>query len=48
MQEVDTWFDNLFRRGEKESGVDYRRRIRNGVKPKLVESFRNGKKLVAM
>jgi hypothetical protein len=23
MQEVDTWFDDLFRRGEKKTGVDY-------------------------
>jgi hypothetical protein len=48
MQEVDTWFDDLFRPAEKETDVDYWKRVRNGVKGKLVESFRNGTKLVAI
>jgi hypothetical protein len=43
MQGIDTWFDELFKRGEKEVDVDYWKRIRKGVKSKLVESYKNGK-----
>lgn len=46
MQGIDTWFDELFKRREKEVDVDYWKRIRNGVKTKLIESFRNGKRQV--
>lgn len=44
MQAIDAWFDELFRRGEKEADCDYWKRTRNGVKAKLIESFRNGKR----
>ena len=47
MASIDAWFDELFRRGEKETDVEYWKRTRNGVKSKLVESFRNGKKSLA-
>jgi len=43
MQEIDAWFDGLIRRGD-ESDADYWHRIRNGVKAKLIESFKNGQK----
>jgi DNA primase len=44
MQGIDAWFDELFKRGEKEADADYWKRTRSGVKTKLVESFRNGKR----
>jgi DNA primase len=44
MQGIDAWFDELFKRREKEVDVDYWKRARNGVKAKLIESFRNGKR----
>jgi len=44
MQEIDVWFDELFKRREKEVDADYWKRARNGVKAKLIESFRNGKR----
>jgi len=44
MQSIDAWFDELFKRREKEADVDYWKRARNGVKAKLIESFRNGKR----
>ncbi len=44
MQGIDAWFDELFKRREKEVDVDYWKRTRNGVKAKLIESFRNGKR----
>jgi hypothetical protein len=47
MQEIDAWFDALFKRGKSETDFEYWKRTRNGVKSKLVESFRNGKKSLA-
>ena len=47
MQEIDAWFDDLFRRRDGEVDCDYWKRTRNEVKSKLVESFRNGKKSLA-
>jgi len=44
MADVDAWFDDLFKRGEKETDVEFWKRTRNGVKAKLIESFRNGKR----
>jgi hypothetical protein len=44
MQGIDAWFDELFKHREKEVDVDYWKRTRNGVKAKLIESFRNGKR----
>lgn len=44
MADVDAWFDELFRRGEKETDVDYWKRTRNGVKARLIQSYRNGQR----
>jgi hypothetical protein len=44
MQCIDAWFDELFKRREKEVDIGYRKRTRNGVKINLIESFRNGKR----
>ena len=44
MQEVDAWFDGLMKRGESEDEAAYWKRFRNGVKSKLIESYKNGKK----
>jgi hypothetical protein len=44
MEGIDAWFDEVFKRREKEADVDYWKRARNGVKAKLIESFRNGKR----
>ena len=44
MQGIDAWFDDLFKHREKEVSVDYWKRTRNGVKAKLIESFKNGKR----
>jgi hypothetical protein len=43
MEGIDAWFDGLFKRGEKEVDVDYWKRVRKGIKGKLVESYKNGK-----
>ena len=43
MQTVDVWFDELVKRGEGEDDTAYWKRVRNGIKSKLIESFRNGK-----
>jgi hypothetical protein len=45
MSDVDAWFDEMIARGEKESDEEYRHRVRNAVKCRLVQSFRNGKKV---
>jgi hypothetical protein len=45
MQEIDTWFDDLVKRGD-ESDDEYWRRIRNGVKSKLIENFKSARKEV--
>ena len=37
-------FDELFKRREKEADVEFWKRTRNGVKARLIESFRNGKR----
>lgn len=47
MADVDAWFTELFKRQEKETDVDYWKRTRNGVKSRLVLSFRNGKRVAA-
>jgi hypothetical protein len=44
MQEVDAWFDGLMKRGESEDEAAYWKRFRNGVKSKLIESYKNEKK----
>ena len=44
MAEVDAWFDALFKRGERETDLEYWKRTRNGVKTRLVDSYRAGKK----
>ena len=47
MQEVDWWFDELTKRGASESDFEFWARVHNGVKAKLIESYRNGKKEAA-
>jgi hypothetical protein len=44
MQEVDAWFDKLFKRSDGEVAFDYWKRTRNGVKKRLIESYRSGQK----
>ncbi len=45
MATIDVWFEDLFKRGDKEADIEYWKRVRNGIKAKLVESFRSGKAL---
>jgi len=45
MGDVDAWFTELFKRQEKEVDCDYWKRVRNGVKARLVLSYRNGKRV---
>ena len=47
MASIDAWYDGLVVRGELESDEDYRKRVLNGIKAKLVESYRNGKAAVS-
>jgi hypothetical protein len=44
MQEVDGWLDKLFKRSDGEVDCDYLKRARNGVKKRLIESYRSGQK----
>jgi len=44
MQEIDRWFDELVQHGDQESDAEYLKRVRTGVKAKLIESYRNGKR----
>jgi hypothetical protein len=44
MADVDAWFDEVFKRRDNEPDVDFWKRTRNGVKARLIESFRNGKR----
>ena len=37
MQEVDAWFDELFKRSDGEMDCDYWKRTRNGVKKRFGE-----------
>ncbi len=43
MQQVDEWFDKVIVREAGEADGAYWKRIRNAVKGRLIESFRNGK-----
>jgi len=43
-QEVDAWFDELLMRRDGEVDCDYWKRTRNGVKRRLIESYRIGQK----
>lgn len=45
MADVDAWFDEVFKRGDKETDVEFWKRARNAVKARLVLSFRNGKRV---
>jgi len=47
MASIDAWYDGLVVRGKLESDEDYRKRVLNGIKAKLVESYRNGKAAVS-
>jgi hypothetical protein len=44
MQDVDAWFEQLVAPREGEEDDVYWKRIRNGVKSRLIESFKNGKR----
>lgn len=45
MEEVDEWLDALVERRDGETEGDWVQRVRNEIKGKLIESFKNGKKL---
>lgn len=45
MEDVDAWFDEMIARGDQEDDEQYSHRIRNAVKSRLVQSFRNGKRV---
>jgi hypothetical protein len=45
METVDKWFDELMQRGDQEDDAAFFKRVRNGVKAKLIESYRNGKRV---
>jgi len=47
MQEVESWFDSIIRRGDQETDEQYRKRLLNALKGKLIESYRSGKRSVA-
>jgi hypothetical protein len=47
MEGIDAWFDTLVKRSAAEDDATFWKRVRNGVKSKLIESFRNGKSQVA-
>ena len=47
MQEVEAWFDSIIRRGDQETDEQYRKRLLNALKGKLIESYRSGKRSVA-
>jgi hypothetical protein len=44
METIDLWFDELVKRGDQEDEEMYWHRVRNGVKAKLLENWRNGKR----
>jgi DNA primase len=44
MQDVAAWFDELMKRGEQEDESQYRKRLLNGIKTKLVESYKSGQR----
>lgn len=44
MQEVEVWFDSIFRRGDQEDDMQYRKRLLNAIKTRLVESYRSGQR----
>jgi hypothetical protein len=44
MQEVEAWFEGLIKRGDQEDDTQYRKRLLNGIKGRLVESYRSGQK----
>jgi hypothetical protein len=42
MKQVDVWFDELVKRTDGEDDAAYLKRLRNGIKAKLIESYRSG------
>jgi len=44
MISIEIWFDELFRRGAQEDDAKFRKRVLNGIKGRLVESYRAGQK----
>jgi hypothetical protein len=47
MQEVEAWFDSTILRGDQETDEQYRKRVLNALKGKLVESCRSGRNSLA-
>src|SRR5580700_9755971 len=44
MISIEIWFDELFRCGAQEDDAQFRKRVLNGIKGRLVESYRAGQK----
>lgn len=44
MAEIDRWFGEIIQQGDQESSEDYQKRLRNGIKDRLIESYRSGKR----
>lgn len=45
MSEVDAWFDELVTRGQGETDDAFWKRVRNGVKARLIDSYKNGQRV---
>lgn len=45
MADVDAWFDNVFARGDQEDDEQYRKRVLNAIKARLIASYRTGRNL---
>jgi hypothetical protein len=43
MEGIDGWFDKLFELTDDMKTDEFWKRVRNGVKSKLIESYKNGK-----
>jgi hypothetical protein len=47
MQQIEMWFADLIKLKDNESDGEYHKRVLNGVKAKILDSYRNGKKAAA-
>jgi hypothetical protein len=47
MQQIEMWFADLIKLRDNESDGEYHKRVLNGVKAKILDSYRNGKKAAA-
>jgi hypothetical protein len=47
MQQIEIWFADLIKLRDNESDGEYHTRVLNGVKTKILDSYRNGKKAAA-